>query len=318
MSLFITTFESVAVLLGIGLIGFYIIKKGILPGDILTILSPLALEIALPSLIFARILTTFTPEDFPDWWQLPLWWGLFTVISLSLTSIFMFTSEKTIRREFAISLFYQNAIFFPLAIFSGMFTGETLDKYLIYLFFFTVCYPPLFFSTYFFFFKAKEKIKINFRRIFHPVLIATIVALVIASTSLEISENSFIIRIFSLLGAMTIPLLFIILGGNVYNDFREKGKLKIFEVTKFVIIKNFLFPLIFLGILVYLRDFIPYHIALILIIQASVPPVTAVPIVTERAGGNRAVVNQFIVASFVVSLISIPLVVHIFDLLFKS
>ena len=150
------------------------------------------------------------------------------------------------------------------------------------------------------------------------MLIATIVALVIASTSLEISENNFIIRIFSLLGAMTIPLLFIILGGNVYNDFREKGKLKIFEVTKFVIIKNFLFPLIFLGILVYLRDFVPYHIALILIIQASVPPVTAVPIVTERAGGNRAVVNQFIVASFVVSLISIPLVVHIFDLLFKS
>lgn len=56
--------------------------------------------------------------------------------------------------------------------------------------------------------------------------------------------------------------------------------------------------------------FIPYHIALIIIIQAAVPPVTAVPIVTERAGGDRAVVNQFIVASFIVSLFSILLMVQ--------
>ena len=159
MSLFITTFESVAVLLGIGLIGFYIIKKGILPGNILTILSPLALEIALPSLIFARILTTFTPDDFPDWWQLPLWWSFFTIISFGLTSIFMFTSEKTIRREFAISLFYQNAIFFPLAIFSGMFTGETLDKYLIYLFFSLYVILPCFLAHTFSFSKQKKKLK---------------------------------------------------------------------------------------------------------------------------------------------------------------
>ena len=67
MDLFITTFESVAVLLGIGLIGFYIIKQRILPGNILSVLSPLALEIALPSLIFVRIVTTFTPEQYPDW-----------------------------------------------------------------------------------------------------------------------------------------------------------------------------------------------------------------------------------------------------------
>lgn len=316
MNLFITTFESVAVLLGIGLIGFYIIKKGILPGNILTILSPLALEIALPSLIFARILTTFTPDEFPDWWQLPLWWFFFTAASLVLTFVFMFISEKTIRREFTVSLFYQNAIFFPLAIFSGMFSGETLDKYLIYLFFFTVFFPPMFFSTYFFFFKTKEKLKINLRKIFHPVLISTVLALVITSTGFKISENSFIIRIFSLLGGMTIPLLFIILGGNIYNDFRGKGKLRIFEVIKFVMVKNFVFPLVFLFLLLYLKTFVPYHIALILLIQSAVPPVTAVPIVTERAGGDRAIVNQFIVASFIVSLFSIPLMVYLFELLF--
>jgi hypothetical protein len=121
------------------------------------------------------------------------------------------------------------------------------------------------------------------------------------------------VRIFSLLGAMTIPLLFLILGGNIYNDFKDKGKIKIFEITKFVVIKNFLFPLIFLLILIYLKDFIASHIALIFIIQAAVPPVTAVPIVTERVGGNRSIVNQFIVASFITSLVSIPIMIFIFS-----
>jgi len=102
----------------------------------------------------------------------------------------------------------------------------------------------------------------------------------------------------------------------MYNDFKEKGKWKIFEITKFVIIKNFLFPLIFLGLIIFFKEYISYNIGLIFIIQAAVPPITAVPIVTERVGGNRTVVNQFIVASFVTSLLSIPLMIYLFELLF--
>jgi len=313
MDLFITTFESVVVLLSIGLVGFYIIKKGVLPGKILSVLSPLALEIALPSLIFARILTTFTPEKFPDWWHLPLWWGFFTIISLFLTLGFRYVSNKKNRKEFAISLFFQNAIFFPLAILTGMFSVGTLETYQVYLFFFTIFYPPLLFSTYHFFFNSKEKIKINWKKIIHPVLIATLVAMLISFIGFEISGDNFIVRIFTLLGAMTIPLLFLILGGNIYNDFKKKGEIMIFEIIKFVVVKNFIFPLFFLVILIYLKEYISFHIALIIIIQAAVPPVTAIPIVTERAGGNRSIVNQFIVASFITSLVSIPLMIYLFS-----
>ena len=314
MDLFITTFESVAVLIGIGLIGFYIIKKEILPNKVLSVLSPLALEIALPSLVFSRIITTFTPQEYPDWWLLPIWWGIFTLISLGLTLVLMNISEKKTKSEFAISLFYNNAIFFPLAILSGIFPND--PSYLVYLFFFSVFFPPMFFSTYFLFFKTGEKIKINIRRIIHPVLIATFIALAISSIGLEISENNFIIKIFSILGAMTIPLLFLILGGNIYQDFKEKGKIQYIEILKFVIIKNFLFPIIFLIIILYFKEFISYHIAIILLIQSAVPPVTAVPIVTERVGGNRAIVNQFIVSSFIVSLGSIPFFIYLFTQLF--
>jgi len=313
MGLFITTFESVAVLLGIGLIGFLIIRKRIVPGNILGLLSPLALEIALPSLIFVNIIQNFSPSTSPDWWQLPLWWGFFTLLSAGLTFIFMFVSQKKTRREFAISLFYQNGIFFPLAILTGMFGDDS--SYVIFLFLFALFYAAFFFSTYHFFFEHEEKKKLDLKKIFHPVLIATILAMFIRLGGAQDVIPDFIISIFSLLGGMTIPLIMIILGGNIYIDFKKKGQSKVVEITKFVIIKNILFPIIFLGILVLIKP--SYHIALIILLQSAVPPVTTVPIVTERLGGDRSIVNQFIVGSFGSSLISIPLMIFLFEIFFS-
>ena len=220
MDLFITTFESVAVLLGIGLIGFWIIKKRLIPGSILGLLSPLALEIALPCLIFVNLINNFNPKENPDWWQLPIWWGFFTLIVLLLTFLFSLISNKKTRREFSLCLFYQNAIFFPLAIFAGLFDDNSI--YISLLFIFTIFYAALFFSTYFLFFKKKEKHLFNWKRIIHPAVIATIIALIIRLSEIQDLIPIFLIRIFTLLGGMTIPLIMIILGGNIYIDFQKK------------------------------------------------------------------------------------------------
>jgi len=228
--------------------------------------------------------------------------------------MFMFLSQKKTRREFAASLFYQNGIFFPLAVLSGIFGADS--QYVVFLFLFIVFYPPLFFGSYFLFFEKKDKKLINWKRIIHPVLIMTIIAIIIKISGTQEYIPNFINQIFVLLGGMTIPLIMIILGGNIFLDFQKKGKIQLLEISKFVIIKNLLFPLIFLLIVILIKSVISYPIALIIILQAAVPPVTAVPLVTERAGGNRAIVNQFIVASFSLSLISIPFIIFLFELYF--
>lgn len=314
MDLFITTFESVAVLLGIGIIGFFIIKRKLIPSNVLGFLSPIVLDIALPCLIFVNLINNFNPDEIPNWWQLPLWWGFFTIIALVLTLLFSFISNKKTKREFAISLFYQNAIFFPLAIFAGLFGDESI--YISLLFIFTIFYAALFFSTYFLFFEKKQKNLLNWKRIIHPVVVVTIIALIIRLFDFQSLVPNFLMRIFYLLGGMTVPLIMIILGGNIYVDFKKKGKIQTAEITKFVIIKNFLFPIIFLGIIFLLKSALSYSIALIIILQSAVPPITAVPLVTERVDGDRIIVNQFIVASFAFSLISIPIMIFLLDKFF--
>jgi malate permease and related proteins len=314
MGQFVTTFESVAVLLGIGVLGFWIIRKRVLPGDILGFLSPLALDIALPCLIFANIVKTFSPTDSPGWWQMPLWCFFFMAVAGALTFLAAFMAARDVRREFAVSLFYQNAIFFPLAIIAGIHGNES--PYLVFLFLFTIFYPAFFFSTYRFFFEKKGERALDLRKILHPVLLVTVAAVIIRLADIQDLIPGFIVSAISMVGGMTVPLIMLILGGNIYLDFQKEGALRVVEIIKFVVVKNIVFPLIFLGIILIIRP--AYPVALLLLLQSAIPPVTAVPLVTERCGGNRAVVDQFLLASFLFSLISIPVMVSLFSMFFSS
>ncbi len=311
MDLIVVTFESVAVLLGIGVLGFSIIIRRILPADALGFLTTLAIDIALPCLILANILSHFRPGELPGWWTLPLWWACFAILAGALAFCCSLISHIDTRREFAATLFYQNALFFPLAVLTGMFGGQS--PYIISLFLFTLFHPSLFFSTNHLFF-SKKGAPVEWKKIVNPILIATLIATMLAMGGLQNVIPRFVIKTLSMVGAMTIPILMIILGGNIFVDFKNKGRLFIAEIIKFVVVKNLIFPLITLGLLILIRP--PSHIALILLLQSSVPPITAMPIVVERAGGNRNIVNQFMFSSFVTSLVSIPAMVYLFQRFF--
>ncbi len=276
-------------------------------------LTPLVITIALPSLVFSNILIRFDPSISPNWWQLPVWWMFFTLIAAALTYCFRYVSKKETRREFAMSLFYQNGIFFPLAILAGMFPDSS--QYIIYLFLFTIFFPTFFFNTYHLFYKDSSK-SFSFIKLLNPVLIATLIALTVKLIGAEIIIPNFVRSIFSLLGAMTLPLIMIIIGANIYVDFQNKGKLYLSEIIKFLTIKNIIFPLIFLGLLILIQP--GYQVSLIIVIQSAVPPLSTIPIFAQRAGGNQSVANQFVVSSFIFSLVSIPLVISLFSLFFQN
>ncbi len=309
----VTTFESVALLLGIGALGLMIIGRRILPQEALGVLSVLALDIALPSLVFVNILVNFKPSEFQGWWLLPMWWAGLTIFLAGLTALFSCLSKPDSRREFAASLFYQNALFFPLAILTGMFGGDS--PYIVDLFFFILLFPSMLFSTAHLFFGTSKK-SFDWGKICNKILVATVGATLLRLSGADALVPDFVVSALRMVGEMALPLLLLILGGNMYVDFKGKGRFYPLEAGKFVLVKNLLFPLCVLGVLMVVRP--PYHIALLAILQAAVPPVTAVPILTDRAGGNRDMVNQFMFTSFAVSLFSIPLVIWLFGVLFQT
>ena len=315
MNIFIVTLESVLVLLVIGVIGFWISRRDLIPEKVVGFLSRLAIDIALPCMVFASTMVNFSPSKYPDWWQLPIWWFGFTAFSLILTLITTFISQKNTRGEFAINLFFQNGLFFPLIIISGIFGTDV--PYIPQLYIFIMLHPVMFFSCYQLFFKGSQK-RIQWHRIFNPILIATVLAVVVQLFGVKGYLPHFILSILEILGGMALPLIMIILGGSLYLDFKQGGKLYIREIIKFVIIKNAVFPLVCLALLILIRQSydIGYNIALLFILQSAIPPVTATPILAERAGGNKSIANQFVLSSFIFSVISIPAIFHLFSLFF--
>jgi malate permease and related proteins len=317
MNILLITFEAVFILLGIGVIGFWIIGHRHVPGITLSFLSSLALDIALPALVLANLLIDFSPDKYPDWWRFPLWWLGFTVVALVLSLTTAYIARKDIRGEFAISMFYQNGLFFPIILITGLYGID--NEYLVPLFIFMVFFPSVVFSTYPLFFKKKlDTQKLSWRRIINPVLVATLIGMIISLAAIRNYIPGFILSILAMVGAMATPLFMLILGGNVYNDFiiagQKKKRFEIGEIIRFVLVKNILFPLIYIGLLIVLQP--DYTIAFIILLQAVVPPITAIPIFADRAGGNRAITSQYIVGSFLFSLVSIPAAIYLFGLFF--
>ena len=151
----------------------------------------------------------------------------------------------------------------------------------------------------------------RWRRIVNPVLVTTIVAIVIQLAGFAASVPQFVISLVQLLGNASLPLLMLILGGSLYIDYMKKGKIYWAEIIKFTMVKNFVFPLVFLALLIWIRP--TYSIALFILLQSAVPPITGIPIMTEREGGNRAITNQFILASFIFSIVSVPTMFNLFN-----
>jgi predicted permease len=317
VSVFLITLQAVLALLGIGLLGFWIIGRRRVPSDTLAFLQSLAIDIALPLLVLANLISGFSPQAYPDWWRMPLWWLGFTIVALALSLLASFLVRKEIRSEFTISLFYQNGLFFPILILQGLFGAG--NSYLVPLFLFVIFHPSMIFSTYTLFFgKRTQTEKLNWRRIVNPVLVATIIGLVIGLVSVNEYVPGFLTTIVTMVGAIATPLIMLILGGNIYNDFMYKTdnsrRWYIPEVVKYVALKNVVFPLIFLALLLWLRP--DSTIALIVMLEAAVPPVTAIPIFAERCGGNRQIASQFVVASFVFSIFSVPAFLYLFSKFF--
>ncbi len=309
MEIFLATFQSIATLLGLGFIGFIIIARRIVPQNISLVLSTLAIDIALPLLVFENIITQFNPEKQSNWWLFPLSWAGFMLAQLVLTRLSVRFSGTKFPRELGMALFYQNATFVPLAIITGLWGMDS--SMLSYLFLFTLFNATLLFSTYHLFFNQQEQ-KINLRKIVNNVLLATIVALLLSLTHLQLWIPKFVVAVSRMVGNMALPLLMFVLGGSIYIDFKERGKLYWGEILRFFLLKNILFPFVFIGLLWIIKP--APELSWLIFIESAVPPIISVSIFTQMCGGNRQIANQYLVASFLGSLVSIPFLSWIYSL----
>jgi len=327
MDLLSSSFSAIVVLIGMRAIGFYIIAKNIVSTQLLKLMSSLAIEVAMPLFIFTNLMKNFDPGVYSGWWKLPLWWVFFAFVTLIMTVVSSFLFRKDFRRESRVALYLHNPTFVPLSIIIGVYGSSS--PYVIDLILFTLFTSAFYFNFYKLFFRnipvigsgsvtaetvspaAEHKPRLDWNKIFNPFIKATFLALFIKLTGLTEYVPAFVLSTTEQVGNIAFPLIMIILGGNVYIDMKSAGRIYVTEIIKYVALKNLLFPLVMLGIIYLLRP--SYGVALVLLLQSASPPLSTVPVLIQRQGGHMGIGNQFLVVSFFLTIVTIPLMMILFN-----
>jgi malate permease and related proteins len=308
----VAAIEALLILFLMGAFGWALRSRRLVMPAAVPALSAIALDFALPCLVFVVILNRFHPADMPGWHDLPIAWALFTLVALPMSLAAGFAARPSLRREFRLCCFYQNALFFPLAILTEMFGADS--GAVLQLFLMTFIFPAFFFNTYAMFFRGS--LRLDWRKTLHPVLLTTMAAVLICLGGFTSQLPDVLLKAMQQVGAVSVPLLMILLGARIREDYENRGPIYWREIIAFIGIRNVIFPLLFLAVFPVLN--VSRDVGFLLLLQTAMPPVTAAPIVVGRESGNATFASQLLLTSYVAATISIPLMVWLFGLLFGT
>jgi len=116
------------------------------------------------------------------------------------------------------SLLFQNGAFFPLIIIAGLFGSTSSLIWYLFIFSFASTVANLWY-LFAIFQEQTATGTVLLERVINPMAVVTIVGIFIGLVGIKVYIPNFLHMIFTLIGAMAIPLFMLILGGNVYNDF---------------------------------------------------------------------------------------------------
>lgn len=302
MNILVASAEGVAVSAVAVLIGYWAFRRRALVAAGLPVLSVLSLDLAVPCQVFETIVSRFDPVAQAGWWLLPLWWALFTALGGVFAACGAVLFPRAVRREAAAGLFYPNAIFVPLIILSQLFGSDSRE--VVELFLLTLFFPAFFFSTAPVLLSGRRGTPLRWT--FTPVLAATLLAVAIKYLGLDVVVPRFVLSALKLIGAMAVPALLLYLGGSLALSRQVAGTAAVagWTVWLFVALKNVAFPCLVVLLLRWIQP--AGNIALLLVLLAAVPPITALPVLVRRAGGNEDAAVRFMMASFAAALPGIP------------
>ena len=334
MEIMNVSFQIIIVILGLIAVGFYMVARKLVPQGLIRMLNSLATEVALPFFIFIVFMKNFDVTTNKGWWQMPLWWLLFTALEFFIVLLFCRIFKKSVRVESSLALFLNNPHFIPISVIIGYY-GIT-SHHLANLFLFTIFSIPLYFNVYKLFFKKSkhlfsvefkpmetsknegknvvQKSKIDWKKINNPVIKATVIGFIIKLFNLDDYIPQVVISVSEQIGNMTFPLLMLIVGGTLFRDMKKAGKIYIGHILRFALVKNIVVPALMIFLLYVFKP--PFPVALLLALQAASPPISTVPELTRRMNGNVNVANQLVVSSFFISIVVIPLMLYFLDLIY--
>ncbi|MCD6093621.1 MAG: AEC family transporter [Candidatus Omnitrophica bacterium] len=301
---------AIAEIFLIGLAGFVLARKGIISTQGLKTLSRLVVEVSLPALIFSRLLSDFNFQRFPDWWLFPLISFGLTLFGLAIGYLFL-KADKSLsqKNEFLGLIAFQNSGYLPLALAATILPPSEADQMFIYIFLFLLGFNALIWSFGVHLLSKHRGKRFEFGSVFTPPLWATLGALLIIFLKAESFVPRIVLKPLAMLGACAIPLGLMIVGGSLAFVSSE-GKIRKRSLINLGLGKLIILPILVFLFIIWIKP--PRLIGLLLLVEAMMPSATSLSIIAQRYSADCDFVNQSILWTHLLSLITIPLFLSLF------
>ena len=288
----------------LGLIGYLLVKKGVLTKQGMDFLCRLVIEVTLPAMIFSRLIRGFNFNLEPSWWLFPLLSFVITFLGLLVGGLFvnLFKQDES-KRQFLSLVAFQNSGYLPLALVAALLSNEEAQLMFIYIFLFLLGFNLVVWSLGVHILSYHQNKKFEMGSLFSPPVLATIVTMGLVGIGVNGFIPGIILKPLRMMGDATLPLAMIVVGGNLGLIKIRHIQLK--PVILLIIAKLVILPII--GLLFIWSFSPPKLIKLLIIMQLAMPSATSLSLIVTHYKRDDLIVSQGVLLTHLVSLISIPL-----------
>ena len=295
-----TMMQIILIVLG----GLICAKRNIITAEITRGLGYLVINFFLPCLIFSHFINKFRFDLIPNWWIYPLLGIVVSLLGVILGWLFLLLSPKDIqKREFITMIAFQNCGYLPLVLVQEMFLPELADQLFIVIFLFIQGFNLIFWSIGVKILDNQKKNSLRFHHFINMPFVALILSFFVISIKAQTILPNFLMRSTEMLGQCALPLALLVLGAILARGAMiKKNNLEI--ISKVVFLKLLIMPLLGLAIFSFIS--VPYVMALLIMIQLTMPTAVNVGVVAYSKNSHYEMIVQVIFWTHVFAVITIP------------
>jgi len=310
-----TSFLGITQVLAVGVLGALIIG-GLRPSmDAFDVLSRLFVRITLPCLVFSNMAEKFSVDGVSRWWVFPLLGvGLFLAGGLLGFGYSLMDRDVCCRGVFIASLTFHNSILLPLAFAPVLFGPDRLPTFLNLLFLYNILTIPVFFSVGVWMVQTDSAGKFQPLKLLNPPVVATLLGLLFAVTGWHEYVPRWMMSQMKLMGSLSSPLSILIVGGIVVVSFLSVAPRDLKEPVKITVLKSLVLPALATLFVVLFRP--SEYVALFIIMGAAMPVGSIIAVIIPRDERIRKMVAGGILLSNLAGIVTIPLFLSVFGVLY--
>lgn len=290
-----------------------LVRKGIFKDEYLKGLSELTVNVLLPTLIFAKTLKTFKPEEHTTWWLIPLIGMSMALGGLALGALFSLKKLKT--KQYLLTLSgIQNSGYLVLPVGQIVFP-EQFDEFALYVFLFIMGFNPILWSLGKFFATASEELKFSYKQFITPPLVANIGSVILVLIGVNKFIPDIIVNPIDLIGSATVPVATFILGATL-GSISIKQLAPTVDIIKVVSVKLFLIPAITILILYSLNINISNPLLCsLLVIEAAAAPAANIIVMIRKYGGPKQYAGSIMLICYLLNLVTMPFWIALWNII---